>query len=266
MQTPITNQEILAKIDQIMELIADSHRKDEILSQMNLDNRKGIVNEVRTQVASPMLTLTTRLASLVASADDLAGSHAPNAFESLRAQVVAAYELATSELENGLNIETFTPEVHEQFDPKIHTAIETHPAPEKIFHSTIAVCHEPGYRDVLTGRVLRPAKVTVFKEIEFPAAPAEEAPAPAEAPAESTEVPAPAEAPATAEAPAAPAPAVSPAAQASEKPAPTEAADKPADKPADDGESITLDTSLGIASPAPTEAPASGHNHRKGNK
>lgn len=187
MPTPITDTELLAKIDQILHAVNDTLRKDETISQMHgelMRSRAGIVSEVRTPVLNSMLKLTSRLAAVAAAATKLADSGAPDAFTRLRGMVDAAFEFAQSELEADFNVQTIIPEPLVPFDRKQHTAIDTHPAMDESLDSTIAMCQEPGYRDMVADRMIHPAKVIVYKHFQKPAPPQPEpmpdAPAPAD--------------------------------------------------------------------------------------
>ncbi len=195
MQTPITDPEILAKIDQILALVSDSVHKDELIDKMHADmmkNRKGIVEEVRTPVLNSLIKVASRLQAVKDAATKLAANSDPKAFERLSGLVDAALEFALSELDADFNVEMVLPAHLDKFDRKLHAAIETHPTAEKQLDGHIASCSEPGYRDLMSDRVINPAKVTVYKYFALPEDEEEitldthsaSEPAPAEAPAE----------------------------------------------------------------------------------
>lgn len=59
-------------------------------------------------------------------------------------------------------VEEILPKQGDDFDPQLHTSVDTEPAPDEEMVDTVSICEKVGYR--LGERVIRSANVVVYKQ------------------------------------------------------------------------------------------------------
>lgn len=69
----------------------------------------------------------------------------------------------TDMLEDQYSIESFTPEVGSAYNPKEHKAMQVLEAEDEALASTVVKCLAPGFRNTDTGRLVRQARIVVYK-------------------------------------------------------------------------------------------------------
>lgn len=69
----------------------------------------------------------------------------------------------TDMLEDQYSIESFTPEAGSPYNPKEHKAMQVLEAEDEALASTVVKCLAPGFRNTDTGRLVRQARIVVYK-------------------------------------------------------------------------------------------------------
>jgi len=157
--------DIISRLEAIEATLADSAKKDAIISQMHTDlahRREDIIAQVRRPVMQAIIKVANRICQVNQASRDTVVLDNPE-YESLRAQVKAASEYALEVLADDFDVETINPIPGQPYDRKLQISIEIIPTSDPRLDKTIAQVVDPGFVSRTEGNVLRQATVKTYK-------------------------------------------------------------------------------------------------------
>ncbi len=125
------------------------------------DNYRKRITRERAELSDrAQASFVAKLVDVLDDMDRLVASDATTSLPSLREGLSAVDRKLSKELEDA-GVERIDP-VGSVFDPSLHEAVSTVPAPDKSLHHTVSATFQPGYR--FKGVLVRPARVQVYSD------------------------------------------------------------------------------------------------------
>lgn len=151
---------IIDHLDKIERMIDDNNYKDELVRKLHAEVQKGAQDQL-AQLATPyarsIIKIHDRLADTLKNIADLTPEAVIKTIEATRVMV-------EDMLDDDYDIVYYAPAVGDPFEPRVHSALRSIPTDDPAKVSTIAECRQGGFRNQVTGKVIKPALVTVYKK------------------------------------------------------------------------------------------------------
>ena len=148
-------QELADKIDTAVyqeEIIRDLHHE---LQQY----KKGLIADISKGYVMNIINIYERLSDTCMHLGQSEATDPASAKKLIENNILYISDL----LEDEYSIERFTPLAGDPYKPKEHKAIRTVDTDDAAKANTVAECLSGGFRDEATGRVLRQARIVVYK-------------------------------------------------------------------------------------------------------
>lgn len=157
-------QKLSEKMDVLAERIDTAAYQEKIIRDMHqelLQLKKGMLEDLKKGYLADIINICERLGDT----DRHVVPDAPD-FDAHKAKrlVTNTYLYVRDHLADEYSVEYFEPTVGESYEPKAHRAIRVVETDEADKPGTIAECLAGGFRNTETGRVIRQARVAVYKQ------------------------------------------------------------------------------------------------------
>lgn len=163
-------KELREQSEEIKKLVGRRDIQDENVREMHKELEKFRGNfyaKITQPYLMAMLDLHKRFFDTHAHFDHLDNSESDFAklYENLMIEFKSAVMALENRIYNDFGVEYFEPAINEEFDPKIQQPINVIETTDPEQHRKIAQVLYGGFRDIDSGKILRPARIACYKLI-----------------------------------------------------------------------------------------------------
>ncbi len=155
-----------AELGKLKELIGDVSYKDKLIKELHEELQKrnrDFLAELSKPYLKNIVKIFERLSGTyrVASRPEYKEKEQP--FELLLRALESDKLMVEDMLNDEYDMECYEPAAGSPFVPREHTALQSLPTTDEQLGGTIVECRQQGFRDMNTGKIFKPAMVTVYK-------------------------------------------------------------------------------------------------------